>query len=206
MKTFSKWVQDTLDERIYSLDTPLLQYSKHHLLFVYGTLRKGFYRHSALSDATYVGNAWTCGRDLVMFRRKDSNPHFIYPVVMRGDTLNGVLAPTGAVWGEVYLVKPSTIITLDFIESNGIQYRRTLYPINIHSTDPSVDFHQAHAWTYLGTPAAWENDIKHGRLILCDRNSRKKVPNFHYYIFKRSYLNQNNNNKNTADNAPLRNM
>ena len=75
--------------------------SSEHLVFVYGTLRRGGRYHHLLEQATYLGAAQT-------------PPHYVlldagsYPAMLK----NG----TQAIHGEVYRVHEHTLKELDILE------------------------------------------------------------------------------------------
>jgi gamma-glutamylcyclotransferase (GGCT)/AIG2-like uncharacterized protein YtfP len=76
------------------------------LLFVYGTLRRGFANHEQLEGAEFVGPCVTAPAYAV-------ESHAGYPVLVRG---------TAAVPGELYAVGEELLARLDAFE--GADYRR----------------------------------------------------------------------------------
>jgi len=86
-----------------------------HLIFAYGTLKKGFGNHSLLAGATDLGSTQTQSRRYRMISLGG------FPAVYK----------TGkcAIEGELYEVENSTLERLDVLESNELFYRRELVPL-----------------------------------------------------------------------------
>lgn len=85
-------------------------------LFVYGTLKRGYCRHHALADGTYLGEART--RPLYrMLKVQD------YPGLLE------VPAYGLSILGEVWEVSPDAIIRLDEVEGTdlGLFERRSIW-------------------------------------------------------------------------------
>lgn len=70
-------------------------------IFVYGTLKKGFYNHKFLKDAKYIGNSFINNYYLVSIKNKK------YPGILKGK---------GIVFGEIYLVDNTLLKKLDILE------------------------------------------------------------------------------------------
>lgn len=79
-----------------------------HLVFVYGTLRRGERNHHLLVNAQSLGNHTTSP----VYDLYDLGS---YPAVSEGH---------GAIFGEVYLVDDHTLEQLDYIEDVPVTYRR----------------------------------------------------------------------------------
>lgn len=94
------------------------------LVFVYGSLKRGFHNHSLLKNSQSLGEAKT-------------NPEFVmysaggFPIIIRGKF---------AITGELYAVNSATLKKLDRLESNGRMYKRELTWIS------SI---QQFAWIYV---------------------------------------------------------
>jgi gamma-glutamylaminecyclotransferase len=92
------------------------------LLFVYGTLKKGFSRHSALQDQRYLGTARTQPKYAIYH-------HGGYPAMVDEHlaSQSEVLAQN-SIYGELYEAGDETLVALDKIE--GVDYnlfkRRTI--------------------------------------------------------------------------------
>jgi len=88
-----------------------------HLLFVYGTLKKGFHNHTLISNATYRGRA-TLGDEYILYSG-------YLPYVKH--TPPGVISP--GVVGELYEVPEELIADLDSLEGHPLLYTRTQVPV-----------------------------------------------------------------------------
>ncbi|WED26992.1 gamma-glutamylcyclotransferase [Vibrio sp. DW001] len=93
-----------------------------HLVFVYGTLRKGESNHHVLSDSEYLG----------FFETEPNYQLFNY------GSYPGVTQGNCKVLGEVYSVDDDVLQRLDRLENVPIDYRR----------DP-IDTPYGSAWIYL---------------------------------------------------------
>jgi gamma-glutamylcyclotransferase (GGCT)/AIG2-like uncharacterized protein YtfP len=108
-----------------------------HLVFVYGTLKKGQRNHHLLKDADYFGKATT------------TKPYWMYstgeyPVCMnRSD--GGTL-----ISGELYECNDLTLSHLDMLEAHPDLFKRELTVIDMADKGTTVS-----AWMYFGTPTAW---------------------------------------------------
>lgn len=95
------------------------------LLFVYGTLKRGFANHRQLGGAPFAGEMTMPGIDL-----HDLGP---FPMAIVG---------TGCAHGELYRVADSLLAALDRFEGAPRLYERQRLPL--------ADGRQA--WVYLGRP------------------------------------------------------
>lgn len=86
-----------------------------HLIFVYGTLKRGDCRHHVLKDQHYLGEATTLER---------------YRLYHLGSYPGLVESPTGgvAIQGELYAVTPDCLRELDFVEgvAEGLYSRHSI--------------------------------------------------------------------------------
>lgn len=177
----SEWVQSRIDEGYYTPDSAKIFRKPWHPIFVYGTLRSGFFRNKLLHGLPRVGTGFTRGKIWTMYRTQP-NKAGSYPVAL--PTINK--DEQGALYGEIYLVPPKLLRELDFIESNGIQYSRVSRAIDIvGQITPAV----MNCWMYVGNHAAWEDEVKKRTLLPIHRMTRANEPRFHYYVFKKSDAN-----------------
>jgi gamma-glutamylcyclotransferase (GGCT)/AIG2-like uncharacterized protein YtfP len=95
------------------------------LLFVYGTLRRGFANHHQLGGAAFVAEAEIAGVDL-----HDLGP---FPMGIPGE---------GRIHGELYRVDADQLAHLDRFEGVPRLYRRERRPLDAGRQ----------AWIYLGQP------------------------------------------------------
>ncbi len=103
-----------------------------HLVFVYGSLKRGERNHAVLQASEYRGEARTeCRFRLYAFPA--------YPALVRDD--NNPLA----ILGELYSVDDRTLRSLDRLEENGRLYQRELLPVE--PLEPPGE--TLAAWTYL---------------------------------------------------------
>lgn len=81
-----------------------------HLVFVYGTLRRGESNHHFLSEAQFLGLHETSA-EYTLYDLGD------YPAVGRGHQ---------SIFGEVYLINQEILQALDELEDVPVEYRREL--------------------------------------------------------------------------------
>ena len=84
-------------------------------VFVYGSLKRGFYNHPCIERATYLGTAITCGRKFIMASGGS------FPIVYYSGN-----STWGYVEGEVYEVTPDILDNVDSLEGHPYWYRRHL--------------------------------------------------------------------------------
>ena len=107
-----------------------------HLLFVYGTLKKGCSRSSVMESSRFVGVAKTTSN----YKLYDCGT---YPALVASETyLNH-----GGVWGEIYEVDDSVMNILDQIEGVAVGlYERSIvnlsdfFLVNLPFAADTVDF------------------------------------------------------------------
>lgn len=101
-------------------------------VFVYGTLKKGFYNHSVIQSGKFLDKGILSGA--LMFKTRS------FPVLFEGDK---------KIIGEVYEVNPTVFRNLDRLEGNGSMYLREKKPVTL-LTGGDIE-----AWVYFGMPRYW---------------------------------------------------
>ncbi|MGB8712399.1 MAG: gamma-glutamylcyclotransferase family protein [Onishia taeanensis] len=116
-----------------------------HLMFVYGTLKRGFVNHADhLAEAEFIDQGRTCDA---------------YPLVLHGQDFRPVLVEVKGqghqVMGELYRVDNQTLDALDRLEriNDHDGYRRRRLAI----IDRQEQQHSA--WVYM-KPSAWVEDVR----------------------------------------------
>lgn len=110
-----------------------------HIVFVYGTLKKGQGNHHLLKDSVHVGNAAYYGGDL----RSAGG----FPVLFSGGTQ--------VVCGECYRIDDRTLARLDRLEGNGQMYQRELVSVTYNPSGIATDCSRT-AWMYFGVHECWD--------------------------------------------------
>lgn len=110
------------------------------LVFVYGTLRRGFSNHHLLAAARPLGGALTRERYALYLGE--------YPFLSRDQALCRVA-------GEVYEVSQGMLMTLDALEEHPRVYERFVIPVVLDSG------REIEAWCYFH-PAPRGRLISHG--------------------------------------------
>jgi gamma-glutamylcyclotransferase (GGCT)/AIG2-like uncharacterized protein YtfP len=87
-----------------------------HLLFVYGTLKRGFWNHYLLDREEFIGEAET----------KEKYAMYVsgIPYVVKGE-------PVSRIKGEVYRVSSETLKLIDRLEGHPNWYRRELITVKV---------------------------------------------------------------------------
>lgn len=140
---------------VYTHDVPELNRSRTHLVFVYGTLKKGGFNNRLIKGAHYIGKAWSKVKCLKMYVN-DYN----VPVVFFTSQSDG-----HSVQGELYRCSTEMVRDLDRIEANGDYYKRR--KIVIEADDGTVD----KAFMYFGLHSAHDKS----QLTLSNIFTRKKT-------------------------------
>jgi gamma-glutamylaminecyclotransferase len=175
--TIQSFVRAKIEDNFFSPDMPMLYDKRRHLIFVYGTLKRGFIRHSLLKSPYYVGEGWTKFRHYNMEYTKGANP---FPIVTRKH--NG-----HAIQGEVFLVPPETIVCTDFYESNGQYYDRIKTPIEITNANNIATPLVVDCWVYFGCKEHWEEYREKQGLRSCEVMTRKKNKKTYYTFMKKIF-------------------
>lgn len=99
-----------------------------HLVFVYGTLKRGFGNHKFLEHSRFIGDARTCPALFMV----DGGVPF---VMIEGGPLRQIA-------GEVYAVDKPTLRRLDRLEGHPHMYRR-------ETVEVVVDGNRRNAFIYM---------------------------------------------------------
>lgn len=131
------------------------------LLFVYGTLKKGYGNNYHLGNARFMGSAISEDNDYVM---QDIG----FPILWQ-DKPEALF--TGQVVGEIYQINPKQLASCDHLEANGHMYTRKERTFKITKRGGMV----VTAWVYL-----WNRDKDHDQVepvngvLVWDREQRRK--------------------------------
>lgn len=157
-----------------SPDLPELNQYKHHLVFVYGSLKRNKYAHGKLKGCPLLFSGLTKHPSFLLWQTKGAHG---FPVMLiKGKDEDGAKA----IQGEVYIVSTPTMKTLDAFEHNGELYRRI--KLRIMSTGENAG-KEVSAWTYVGIKGVWEREVEEGKLRICPAFKMKKEPKLSYYTF-----------------------
>jgi len=121
-------------------------------VFVYDDCMVGYKNHKLLKDSVYLGESWTSTQSFVMERSDIDSPVVFH--------YNGPGVSTKRVYGEVFLLTPKQLLSLDFHMANNELYKREkrfvcLLEQKIKDNvrmKPSLK-----CWMYLGNPDFWED-------------------------------------------------
>ncbi|KAB2888115.1 MAG: gamma-glutamylcyclotransferase [Desulfobulbaceae bacterium] len=101
------------------------------LVFVYGTLKKGFSNHRLLAGSEYLGTAQTVEK-YAMYSTGT-------PIVLKDEAVSPI-------HGELYRVNEATLVALDSLEGHPDWYRREEISIFV---DGEKGRYQETAWLYF---------------------------------------------------------
>lgn len=175
-------IRAKIEDNYFTPDMPMLYDKRRHLIFVYGTLKRGYLRHSLLKKPYYVGEGWTKFSHYHMEYTKGKNP---FPVVTRRREGH-------AIHGEVFLVPPESIVCTDFYESNGMYYDRIRTPVEITNANNLKEPLVMDCWVYVGRKDHWDEHRGKQGLRSCDTMTRKKNGK-KYFTFMKKYTNGTQN-------------
>lgn len=94
---------------------PVLFRAPQHM-FVYGTLKKGFFNHYILSD---ISKAFYCGEFLTKTAQYVMYDYGAFPIVSKVEIKGNILK------GELYIVTPDIIRRMDKLEGHPWWYKRS---------------------------------------------------------------------------------
>jgi gamma-glutamylcyclotransferase (GGCT)/AIG2-like uncharacterized protein YtfP len=135
-------------------DAAALSHHDEQLVFVYGTLKRGFKAHDLLEDSQFVGRAWTKPAAFKLVQTEGG-----FPAAVMG--ANG--PDYKVISGEVYLVPTIDIKYIDQFESNGTLFHRRRIGVDLE------DGNSVLAWIYLGNEKTFSSVTR-----LCPTYTRKK--------------------------------
>jgi gamma-glutamylcyclotransferase (GGCT)/AIG2-like uncharacterized protein YtfP len=164
-------------------DASVLQKKSSHLVFVYGTLKKGFSNHTYLAQrSTPIGIGFTRYKLLM---RRVAHPSYTYPVLTYATGAD--IEKRASIYGELWNVPTPDMFLLDNLESNGVMYKRLPMPISaaIGHTSTNTQHTEVRAWVYLGLRDFWDSSYA-APLKDCDILTRNK-DQLPYYSFMRKY-------------------
>lgn len=106
-----------------------------HVVFVYGTLRKGSWNHGFMRGARFLGAGRTAGKYALYVER--------IPFVDKDQ-------PVSRIRGEVYEVDDTVLAALDELEGHPHEYRREQVAVELDSGETVT------AWLYFHPAPAGE--------------------------------------------------
>ena len=95
----------------------LSNYIVSMLLFVYGSLRKGFPNHYLVEDSPYIGEFTTVEKYLMVGTKSKSFPYILYEKYAIADQATKII-------GEVYDISEDTLKKIDQLEGHPDTYLR----------------------------------------------------------------------------------
>lgn len=115
---------------------------RQKLLFVYGTLKRGYRNHRLLAEQTFISEAVT----LPVYRLYDNGS---YPCLVL-DPQNGI-----SIEGEIYLIDIALFRLLDQLEDVPTLYRRELIQLNNHDTPAEGYLYQQSVESFVDCGSRW---------------------------------------------------
>lgn len=164
-------MNDCVENGAHTKDFPVLNRKTHIDVFVYGTLKNSFRNHKTLGPRPeLLGVGHTTYDRFLMARHTKS----AFPIAY----FHSDETYRARIYGEVYRIITDRILQLDYLESNGIMFKRHFLPIDIVQRDGSIQKHNA--WTYLGVKDYWKDREEHLELARRHKPNNGDKP---YYIF-----------------------
>lgn len=159
----------------YTPDYPKLARKDAQLVFVYGTLKKGYKNHDCLRRGKFLCQAVTKDKDLVMFHSQGD-----FPVVIGG--IHAGDAPRAHIQGELYEIPTSDTKYLDWLEGTPQLFVRAKVILKLLHPYCNKDGTQLiSAFMYVGNPRAFNaNSMK---LKCTEMFTRKENPLLTYYTY-----------------------
>lgn len=130
--------------------------TNHHIVFVYGSLKKGSYNHTFLETATPLGPATTVRKFLLLdggFPRLVSAGDLPFAMAKKHAMSNARVA------GEMYAVDDRTLRELDRLEGTPTHYRREEVATTLDGGEAKIP-----AFAYIANNP--EHYFRHCRVIM----------------------------------------
>lgn len=122
------------------------------IVFVYGTLKKGYSNHHLLKTSEFLGPAKSVSR----WRMKMLG----FPALIKGPMV-GHIDKFGYVRGELYSVNAGVFARLDSLEGYDTLYTRSVFPFVMN--EKSID-----AWIYHASPGMQRRIVDHTDILPID--------------------------------------
>ncbi|NPA54299.1 MAG: gamma-glutamylcyclotransferase [Aquificae bacterium] len=120
-----------------------------HIVFVYGTLKKGFCNHYYLRKARFLGS----GRTKEKYKMTVSD----IPFVSKKEKISYI-------YGGIYEIDEETLKNLDILEEHPSFYKREKIKVLLNNKK------EIEAWIYF-------NEVLEGKILIKDGIFRKKLKN-----------------------------
>jgi hypothetical protein len=187
-----KAIQSMLAETSLTDDMWWLEKYEWQWLFVYD-------RAMSIHDAGIIGakfySAYT-KRDYILYHKDIKE--LSYPIALRSRLSSNLIPPwqdmpqgyAHKIKGELWLIRPREFFALDKAKDNGHTYLRkritVVVPAHKSSTHENL-LKDLQAWTYVGNPEVWRDQIKDTELYsLCPVYRPNNPLLSTYYFFSRS--------------------
>ena len=149
--------QEAIDEMCSMSDEQIEAISSQkYMIFVYGSLKRGFSNHKLLEDSKFFGLTETVYRNFRM-----------HPLLGSFPAVTVAIDDAFAIMGELYEVDAATMKRIDMLEGNGTMYTRRL--VSVYNGSEIVE-----AWMYLMSEndKLIENNVIYstGRFVYTDNN------------------------------------
>lgn len=152
-KEWEGYLEGLLELSSCTPDAAALNTHDDQLLFVYGTMKRGFQCHGLVADGEFVARGWTKPQAFKLVQTDT------FPAAIMG--ASGPLYKQIA--GEVYLVPTTEIKHIDQYENNGTLFHRRRIGIDLDNGGSLL------AWMYLADTKTFGGNTK-----LCPTFTRKK--------------------------------
>jgi gamma-glutamylaminecyclotransferase len=124
--------QEAMDEMCSMSDDQIeAMFPQKYMVFVYGSLKRGFGNHKLLEGSKFFGITETVYRNFRM-----------HPLLGSFPAVTVAVDDAFAIMGELYEVDSATMKRLDLLEGNGSMYTRRL--VSVYNGSEIVE-----AWMYL---------------------------------------------------------
>ena len=124
--------QESMDELCSMSEEDLeAMFPQKHMVFVYGSLKRGFSNHNLLEGSKFYGVTETVCRNFRM-----------HPLLGSFPAVTAAADDAYAIMGELYEIDTATMMRLDYLEGNGSLYTRQL--VSVYNGSEIVE-----AWMYL---------------------------------------------------------
>jgi len=122
-------------------ENPEYDKDRRHILFVYGTMKRGLRNHARLAKARFLGEAITRGDCYLMWTKQVPGTTKLAPVLTPDGTFR--------IRGELYEVDGDILSNIDLCEGHPVVYERFQVDVDLVAPFQGVNRNLYGAWTYL---------------------------------------------------------
>lgn len=177
------WLDRVTADYRYTKDIADLELLAGHYLFVYDNMKTGHRQASVLAGAELKGEVLSRDPYSVFVRNLGANSYPL-PLARKYPGL-----PHSRILGELYFVDTKTLVEIDNLRRNGVEFTRqrviSLFPFKerwldnetMELRETRIRYFKVEAWMYIGNKIFWHNLLDNGLLFgVCSHSEFENGP------------------------------